>query len=226
MTPQQQLIDAARMAVNKLTAALSRIPAVYQQSYVDQKAVLGFPYEYLIKDASESISALTAALDAVGKAGEVPAPPATQEKQQTWTCRCGRVNIAEPCAQCGLSKGYSSPLPPAQPEKPKRNKTGTPEEEQAIADMDHDNQVAQPTSPLSEQQVDEDRQLLAMFAAHAPKDEDLVPNTVKECAAYLGINESEYRWDIHYIQIVVEARMKFARAMLSELNAASQKGGK
>ena len=59
------------------------------------------------------------------------------------------------------------------------------------------------------------------FAVHAPAKEieDNGPNTLRECAAYLGISESEYAKDgaSHYRSIVADLRSKWADALLEAL---------
>jgi hypothetical protein len=55
-------------------------------------------------------------------------------------------------------------------------------------------------------------------ALHAPADEirDIVPSTIGECAAYIGISFSEYVADEHYAKALAKARFAWADAMLAE----------
>lgn len=54
------------------------------------------------------------------------------------------------------------------------------------------------------------------FATHAPASEIVVPDTIQDCAMYLGIDPRDYNGDQHYPRVVARARYAYADAMLAE----------
>lgn len=55
------------------------------------------------------------------------------------------------------------------------------------------------------------------FAVHASVQEMAVAEWgVYACAAFLGIDDKDYDWEIHYPQVVAKRRFQFADAMLAE----------
>jgi hypothetical protein len=54
------------------------------------------------------------------------------------------------------------------------------------------------------------------FASTAQHEDLVLPDSTYEAAKLLGLEPSEYRKDIHWSQIVAEARYRYAEAMLAE----------
>lgn len=55
------------------------------------------------------------------------------------------------------------------------------------------------------------------IAIHALQDDLSLPQTIRECAAFLGLQfESEYSNRQHWVQVVSKARYIYADAMLAE----------
>ena len=54
------------------------------------------------------------------------------------------------------------------------------------------------------------------FIAHAPAQEiaNLVPASLKDCAAYIGIDAADYKSNFHYLLVLAKTRGEWADAMI------------